>query len=144
MQLDGRSDLYSLGILAYELITGFVPFDADTVDQLLYKHLNEPTPDPREQVQDTPADLAEFVLRATAKRAQDRFASCEAAGKFLKMATELPLVRSFELATVAVSYHPSRFGEVQVALDELHKRLSGLEGVAILQAHQQSVTPDRE
>lgn len=143
-RLDGRSDLYSLGILAYELITGQVPFEADTVYELMMKHLNEVTPDPRLLVPDLPGDLAEFVLRATAKRAQDRFESCGAAVTFLKLANELPMVRHIELTTLAISYHPSRRQLVQAALDALHQLLDGHEGVAILHAHQHSLKPDAE
>lgn len=143
-QLDGRSDLYSLGILAYELITGQVPFEADTVYDLMMKHLNELTPDPRLLVPDLPADLAEFVLRATAKRAKDRFESCGHAVTFLKLANELPMVRHIELTTLAISYHPSRRFLVQAALDGLHALLDGQEGVAILHAHQHSLKPDAE
>jgi serine/threonine protein kinase len=131
MQLDGRCDLYALGIMAYEAITGYVPFDADTVDDLLRKHLNTDLPDPRALAPDVPADLAEFVLRATQKRAKDRFASCDEAGQFLRVATELPLVRNFELASVAVSYHPSVRAEVERALAALQERLGQLEGVAV-------------
>ncbi len=143
-QLDGRSDLYSLGILAYELITGQVPFEADTVYDLMMKHLNEVTPDPRLLVPDLPGDLAEFVLRATAKRAKDRFDNCADAVTFLKLANELPMVRHIELTTLAISYHPSRRFLVQSALDALHQLLDGHEGVAILHAHQHSLKPDAE
>lgn len=143
-QLDGRSDMYSLGILAYELITGQVPFDGPTIHDLMMKHLNEKTPDPRLLVADVPADLAEFVLKATEKRAKDRFASCDEAVTFLKLATELPMVRHIELTTLAISYHPSRRALVQEALAALNERIGGVDGVAILHAHQHSLRPETE
>lgn len=144
VQLDGRSDLYSLGILAYELITGEVPFDADTIDDLLEHHLSTPLPDPRDIRPDIPVDLVEFMLRATAKRPEDRFADCVQAGEFLKLATELPMVRSIELTTLAISYHPSRRQVVQDALEALRQQLEPVQGVAILHAHQHSVVPERD
>ncbi|MBM4341777.1 MAG: protein kinase [Deltaproteobacteria bacterium] len=143
-KLDGRSDLYSLGILAYELMTREVPFDADTIDELLNRHLNAPTPDPREIVPDAPPDLCEFVRIATEKRARDRFASCAAAVDFLKLANELPVVRSIELTTLAISYHPSRRARVQRAIEVLREELAGLDGVAILHAHQMSEALPKE
>lgn len=143
-QLDGRTDLYSLGILAYELITGEVPFDGDTIEELLMKHLNANTPDPRLLVPDTPEDLVEFIMKATAKNARERFKDCTVAGDFLKLATELPMVRSIELTTLAISYHPSRRAMVQEALDQLRQRLGNANGVAILHAHQHSIVPENE
>lgn len=136
--LDGRSDLYSLGILAYELMTRQVPFDADSIDKLLFKNLNQDTPDPRLVVPDAPADLCEFVQIATAKRAKDRYKNCEEAISFLRLATELPVVKSLELTTLAISYHPSRRDQVQEAIAKLRDDLQGLDGVAVLHAHQNS------
>ena len=143
-KLDGRSDLYSLGVLAYELLTREVPFDADNIDQLLAKHLNEPTPDPRDVAPEVPADLCEFVQIATAKRAKDRFASCAKAVEFLRLATELPVVKSIELTTLAISYHPSRRAKVQQAIDNMRNELEGLDGVALLHAHQTSEALPKE
>lgn len=143
-RLDGRSDLYSLGILAYELITMEVPFDADTIEELWRKHLYQQIPDVREKVVDVPEDLVEFIWRATAKRASDRFSSCAEAVQFLKTAAELPAVRSIELTTLAISYHPSRRHLVEAALEQLNAQLSGIEGIALLAAQQNSVRQPRE
>ncbi len=144
LQLDGRSDLYSLGILAYELITGEVPFDAETIGELLDQHLHAPLPDPRQLRPDLPWDLEEFLLRATQKRPEERFVDCVQAGDFLKLATELPMVRAIELTTLAISYHPSRRQVVQQALEALRLQLEPVQGVAILHAHQHSLVPERE
>lgn len=135
-RLDGRSDLYALGILAYELVTHEVPFDADNIQELLQKHLYEVTPDPRLKVPDVPHDLAEFILRATAKRPPDRFDSCAEAVTFLQLASELPAVHRIELTTLAISYHPSRRLLVADALAELNRRLEGTPGIVLLGAHQ--------
>jgi serine/threonine-protein kinase len=143
-RLDGRSDLYSLGIMAYELIAHEVPFDAETIEDLWRKHLYAPTPDLRTIVADVPEDLVEFVWRATAKRASERFASCQEAVQFLKTAAELPTVRGIELTTLAVSYHPSRRHIVQAALEQLYQQLHGIEGIAMLSAQQNSEVVHKE
>ena len=137
-KLDGRSDLYSLGILAYELVTHDVPFDAETIEELLQKHLHAPTPDPRFLVADLPDDLREFILKSTAKVQDERFTSCAEAAAFLQLASDLPVVHKIELSTVAISYHPSRRQMVADALAELEKRLENQAGVTLLHAHQRS------
>ena len=73
--LDGRSDLYSLGIVAFELLAGRVPFAADTATKTLLLQLNEPAPDPRNVAPERgiPAPFAELTLRALAKAPADRF-----------------------------------------------------------------------
>ena len=137
-KLDGRSDLYSLGVLAYELVTHDVPFDAETIEELLDLHLTAPTPDPRVCVADLPDDLREFILKSTAKKPDDRFTSCSEAVAFLQLAADLPVVHRIELSTVAISYHPSRRQMVADALADLERRLSHQAGVTLLHAHQTS------
>jgi len=141
-QLDGRADLYALGIMAYELATRHVPFDAETLDDLLRLHLHSPMPDPRDIEPEVPDDIVEFISRATAKAPRDRFESCEAAAAFLQAAAELPMVNKLELSTLAISYHPSKRKTVAQALRELHKRLSNTAGISLLYGHQSSTHTD--
>lgn len=143
-KLDGRADLYALGIVAYELMCGELPFDSESVDEVLMMQLKQPLPDPRRLVPDIPPDLVEFIFRTTQKHPEDRFESCGAAANFLQVAVELPWVTKIALSTVAISYHPTRREIVDQALRELHQRLDGVPGVAVLHAHQASVDPEAE
>lgn len=75
---DVRSDIYSLGIVLYEMITGNVPYDADTPLAVVLKHLNDPLPLPARVVPDLPAAVQQVVLKALAKAPEDRYESAAA------------------------------------------------------------------
>ncbi|MGH2679051.1 MAG: Stk1 family PASTA domain-containing Ser/Thr kinase [Actinomycetota bacterium] len=62
---DPRSDLYSLGIVAYELLTGKLPFTGETAMAVAYKHLSDRVPAPSSVLPDLPAELDGFVAAAT-------------------------------------------------------------------------------
>ena len=62
---DPRSDLYSLGIVAYELLTGKLPFTGETAMSVAYKHLSDRVPAPSSVAPDLPAELDGFVAAAT-------------------------------------------------------------------------------
>jgi serine/threonine-protein kinase len=87
-ELDGRSDLYSVGIVLFELLTGVLPFAAQTQSGTLLLHLSQPPPDPREVAPDRaiPAPFAELVLRSLAKSRDDRLQSARAFSEALENA----------------------------------------------------------
>jgi serine/threonine protein kinase len=73
--VDGRTDLYALGIIAYELLTGRMPFPKGPLGTMLHAHLKEIPPAPREVNPEVPEALSQLVLRTLAKRPEDRFQS---------------------------------------------------------------------
>ncbi|TWS25867.1 Stk1 family PASTA domain-containing Ser/Thr kinase [Tsukamurella sputi] len=89
---DPRSDVYSSGILVYELLTGQVPFTGDTAISLAYQRLHNDVPPPSAAIAGVPPEFDEFVARAThrdpAQRYADGFAMAEALSA---MADELDL-----------------------------------------------------
>lgn len=77
---DQRSDLYSLGVILYEMLTGKPPYDADSAVAVLLKHINEPVPSVLLKNSQIPAALDAVVMRAMAKDADERF---QTAGELL-------------------------------------------------------------
>jgi beta-lactam-binding protein with PASTA domain/predicted Ser/Thr protein kinase len=75
--IDQRSDLYSVGILLYELLTGRVPFSGSTPLEIAMKHLSEIPEPPSRHRPDIPPDLDKVVLRALAKDPDDRYQTAQ-------------------------------------------------------------------
>jgi predicted Ser/Thr protein kinase len=71
--LDHRTDIYSLGIVLYQLLTGSVPFTAETPSALVYKHVYEAPPKPRTLNPSISEEAEAVVLKAIAKKPEDRF-----------------------------------------------------------------------
>ncbi|HEX6668117.1 MAG TPA: protein kinase, partial [Gemmatimonadales bacterium] len=74
--IDGRSDIYSLGVVAYQALTGTVPYDGEDSFSIGYKHITEPVPTPQLITADE-RRLFEVIKRMLMKDPADRFQSCE-------------------------------------------------------------------
>jgi serine/threonine protein kinase len=75
-EMDGRTDVYSLGCVAFECLTGVVPFERDHEPAVMYAHLQEEPPSVTSRRPELPAAVDEVIAAAMAKRREDRFATC--------------------------------------------------------------------
>jgi serine/threonine-protein kinase len=82
--VDGRSDVYALGVVAYLALSGRFPFDSDTPSAILVSHVTKPAPRLRDVAPDVPMTLAAIVDRCLQKNVEDRFESSGALAEALE------------------------------------------------------------
>ena len=79
-----KSDIYSMGILMYELLTGVLPYRGDNAVEIALKHLKEPLPSIREELEDLPQSVENIILKSTAKNPKNRYNDARAMYEDLK------------------------------------------------------------
>lgn len=72
---DPRTDIYALGVVLFEMLVGDVPFQGDTPMVVIFQHVNDPLPDPREARPELPQAVADVIFQATEKDPANRFGS---------------------------------------------------------------------
>ena len=120
--IDHRSDLYSLGVVAFQMIAGTPPFSASSVPMLIMKHIAEPAPSLLEVRRDCPRALADAIAKCLEKDPADRWASAEEFSRALGnqlpavLAPGLRRISSRVSGAVAESSVPAPIRQFRVAM----------------------------
>ncbi len=130
LALTPRTDIYSTGVVLYELVTGVLPFDSDDIGVLLLQQVKKPPQPPRELIPDIPIGLEHTILRALAKQSDNRFESAAAMAAALAASVPQPdqTVSSTAVAVngeppAAEAKPPAGPHPIRVALADDHKIL---------------------
>lgn len=87
--VDQRADLYSLGVVLYQMVTGTAPFDGTSLGEVAMKHVKNTPPSPRSLRADLPPAAEQVILRALAKRPADRYAHARDLASAFRLALEV-------------------------------------------------------
>jgi serine/threonine protein kinase len=138
--LDGRSDLYALGVVGFLLLSGRLPFSAENVSALLYAHLHRPAPTLASVAPRVPAPIAEVIDRCLAKDREARYPTGESLADALEKAlriSEPALTRTGEFDARTVSPREAALALERAAamhraaVQEVTDRISGANAVAV-------------
>jgi serine/threonine-protein kinase len=128
--VDGRADIYSLGVMAYEMVVGEAPYKADTVEKLLQAHVSDPLPDVDRVRPGLPAALSTFIQGALAKNPDDRLTDWDLVAPLLDPKPSVLDLgdEPMEERLIRLRYPGSARRDVVAACEALEDRMDEIEG----------------
>ena len=149
-KVDGRADLYSLGVMLFQMLTGVLPFRGDSMAELMYKIANEEAPDIRIIRPDLPASLASVVVRSLCKDPSARYQDGNQFAQDLRTALSASSGDSGATRSSPAVSSPSSFGtEKTVAFEAVAQAPKFEKTVSFQSSHAESdsavtISPDLE
>lgn len=120
-EVDARADIWALGVILYELLTGISPFEADSLPRVCFRVLGEEPPPPSTVASGVPAALDAVVMQCLRKEREDRFPSCEALARALEPFA--PAGAAFPMTRTLLDTMPARAAPSLAAVSNTGARL---------------------
>ena len=125
---DGRADIYAMGVMAFHMLTGTLPFTASTLSRLLQMQVEQSAPDISKNCPGIDAEFAGFIMSALSKEPEDRISDWEAIRAILKPPSQLRLMLAPDELAVVVRFHDTNYQQSAKLINAMQKLLKD-EGV---------------
>lgn len=146
---DERSDIYSLGISLYEMITGQVPFDGDTTVSVALQHIQSEIPSPKEIAEDLPISVEKIIYKCTQKKPERRYAKAGELIADLKQSLQTPEEDFVQIplpnsGAPTISMTPEELDVIKITVPEHSKKQEETEEVRVLPPRKKEIPEKRE
>ncbi len=121
--LDGRADIYAMGVMAFHMLTASLPFSAATLSKLLHMQLEQTPPDIRNTCTDIDQELAEFIESALSKEPQDRISDWQEIRRILKPPSQLKLMLDPHELAVVIRFRDTAYQQSATLINTMQKLL---------------------